>query len=57
MSENISTTLVVLLLVVCGALLYLDWQRKGEIDFLAEQLNKLNGTHIVPPPPPTEEPA
>ena len=31
------------LLLVCGALLYLDWRRQGELELLLERLRALEG--------------
>lgn len=37
--------LLVLVLFVCTTLLYLDWRRTGEIEFLHERVDSIDGLH------------
>lgn len=41
MSERDAVFVMVVMLAVCGALLYLDWRRQGEIDLLHDRLDLL----------------
>lgn len=51
MSEHTGTAMmVVLLLVVCGSLVYLDWRRQGEIDNLHARIDRLGGPKLWTPP-------
>lgn len=40
-ADHTFTIAVVLLLAICGALLYLDWLRSGEIEYLHSRLDAL----------------
>lgn len=40
--ERVTQTLLVVLLFTCATLLYLDWRRQGEIDYLADELLRVD---------------
>ena len=42
MDERNTALMFVLVLCVCGALLYLDWRRQGEIEYLHDRFDALN---------------
>lgn len=42
MDERNVMLMVALVLCVCGALVYLDWRRQGEIEFLHERIDGLD---------------
>lgn len=42
MDERSTALMFVLVLCVCGALLYLDWRRQGEVELLHERLDSLD---------------
>lgn len=42
MDERNTWLMFALVLVVCGALVYLDWRRQGEIEFLHERIDGLD---------------
>lgn len=40
--QRVTQALLFALILTCAALLYLDWRRQGEIDYLAEELLRVD---------------